>query len=208
MKIVCLGDSLTQARYLHYQDRWVTLAADKLDLQILNRGIHGDTTTGMIGRFYPHVVQESPDAVFIMGGLNDLWFGAAAGTIIGNLFSMVRMAQYHQIIPVLGLPTPLDDDLLGDQGDMAPFYPEGKGLERYLELIHGIKRFFEADGELCIPMYKGLVHEDGRGKGELFIEDGLHPNREGNKLMFQNFAEGIGQIDWQKEKQRIAELSL
>jgi len=71
--MVCLGDSLTEGTEVPTGHAWPALVANALNLDVINCGIGGDTTQGMLSRFYPEVVVTKPAFVFIMGGTNDLW---------------------------------------------------------------------------------------------------------------------------------------
>jgi lysophospholipase L1-like esterase len=62
-EIVFLGDSLTD------QGEWAELFKNG---DIINRGISGDTTTGIIERL-DEIIRSQPDKIFLMIGINDLW---------------------------------------------------------------------------------------------------------------------------------------
>lgn len=51
MKIVCLGDSLTYGYGVPRKDGWVSLAAQATGHTLVNKGVSGDTTGGMLARF-------------------------------------------------------------------------------------------------------------------------------------------------------------
>ncbi|WP_052947727.1 GDSL-type esterase/lipase family protein [Aneurinibacillus tyrosinisolvens] len=107
MKIVCIGDSLTEGIGVRKEEAWPFLLQKKLTVVIVNRGISGDTTTGMLGRFYYDVILCKPTHVVIMGGVNDLWWNLPIHLILSNIYSMFKQAIYHGIIPVIGIPTPI-----------------------------------------------------------------------------------------------------
>jgi lysophospholipase L1-like esterase len=73
--MICIGDSLTEGTDIPVGHTWPALVANALSLEVINCGIGGDTTNGMLSRFYPDVVDRRPAFVFIMGGTNDLWWG-------------------------------------------------------------------------------------------------------------------------------------
>ncbi|MGD8961070.1 MAG: GDSL-type esterase/lipase family protein [Desulfobacterales bacterium] len=70
--LICHGDSLIEASDLDGPSTWPSRVARRLKINVINSGIGGDTTGGLLGRFYPEVVQQDADAVLIMGGTNDL----------------------------------------------------------------------------------------------------------------------------------------
>ncbi|MEG2274369.1 MAG: hypothetical protein RSC44_03455, partial [Clostridia bacterium] len=62
-KTVFFGDSITEMFDLNNYFG---------DTTIYNRGISGDTTSGMLARLQTNVVVLAPDKVFFLGGANDL----------------------------------------------------------------------------------------------------------------------------------------
>lgn len=64
-KIVCIGDSLTEGYGLDKNMAWPALLQNRLNITVVNSGISGDTTSGMLARFYPDVIQHRPTHVII-----------------------------------------------------------------------------------------------------------------------------------------------
>ena len=51
MKIICMGDSITYGHGLsHLSQRWTDLVAARTGHALVNRGVSGDTTGGMLSR--------------------------------------------------------------------------------------------------------------------------------------------------------------
>ncbi len=128
MKIVALGDSLTvgetgvsdsdeSASYPKYLE---TLAKQHLnslrsgvEVNVLNRGINGDLTSGMLERFSREVVEEKADYVIILGGSNDLGWVFDPAMIAHNLTTMYDAALNKSILPVAcSVPSILGFDAL------------------------------------------------------------------------------------------------
>jgi len=105
--IVCHGDSLTEGSDLSPHYAWPRLVENQVNVKVVNSGIGGDTSGGLLARFYPDVVRHKPDMVLIMGGTNDLWWDLDVNLIQANIFAMTCQAEYHNIVPVVGLPLPL-----------------------------------------------------------------------------------------------------
>ncbi|MFO7911179.1 MAG: GDSL-type esterase/lipase family protein, partial [Desulfotignum sp.] len=74
MKIICHGDSLTQGSDMAKPCTWTALLENRLNIPVVNTGISGDTTAGMLARFAVDVVPRKPGIVILMGGTNDLWY--------------------------------------------------------------------------------------------------------------------------------------
>ena len=63
----------------------------------INRGISGQITGQMLGRFKQDVIDLHPKAVLILAGTNDIAHGIAAKTIKNNLETMGDLAKAHGI---------------------------------------------------------------------------------------------------------------
>lgn len=55
-----------------------------------NRGVSGDTTTGILARLDSDVLARNPDIVFVWAGTNDIALGATYATITSNLASIYQ----------------------------------------------------------------------------------------------------------------------
>jgi len=115
MKIVALGDSLTvgetgfsdseeSASYPKYleilaEEHLRSLQSD-VKVNVLNRGVNGDLTSGMLERFSRDVVDEKADYVVILGGANDLGWGFDPAMIAHNLTTMYDAALNKGIVAV------------------------------------------------------------------------------------------------------------
>ena len=181
--LVCHGDSLTEASELDRQSIWPSLVQNRLEIKVINCGIGGDTTGGLLSRFTTDVVQRRPDYVLIMGGTNDLWWDLDVKLIRANIFSMTCQAEYHNIIPLVGIPLPAVIKRAQLQDFAAP---EG-GYERWLNRLTTLAKSLTTAAELndiaCLDFYHPFCTSSGKIQEKYFLEDGLHPNPAGHKLM-------------------------
>ena len=118
MKVICLGDSFTFGFGVKKQDCWVS----RLDIDgysFVNKGINGDTTSGMLARFERDVVSENPNYVLITGGVNDFISGSSLQIPQNNYMAMVHQAFHRKIIPIVGISPGFDPDLM--RKDWAAF---------------------------------------------------------------------------------------
>ena len=81
--IVFLGDSITEG------GSWHELFPG---LPVRNRGIGGDTTTGVLARLH-QVTDGKPSKIFLLIGTNDLAMGADVADIVSNVESIVETIQ-------------------------------------------------------------------------------------------------------------------
>ena len=81
--VVFLGDSLTQ------NGLWNELFPD---ISIVNRGIRGDTTSGILKRV-DNVIQLQPRKIFLMAGVNDLHMRVNKNEILNNYREIINTIQ-------------------------------------------------------------------------------------------------------------------
>lgn len=100
-KIVFLGDSITY--------RW-EMPDEIGGYRVINSGIDGNTTTGMLLRFNHDVIESGPERVVILGGINDLLIASQYDMIVmdlqleksaENIRLMTRLAKNAGIRPAL-----------------------------------------------------------------------------------------------------------
>ena len=75
MKMVCIGDSLTAGHGVSNHECFVSILREKFQINVLNKGVNGDTTAGILSRSYRDVIQNNPSHVLIMVGCNDFMSG-------------------------------------------------------------------------------------------------------------------------------------
>ena len=133
LRIVALGDSLTVGEnefevsdsdeHVSYPKHLELLAQQYLNshtpqsdrkVKVVNKGISGELTQGMLGRFSRDVVAERANCVIILGGTNDIGWNLDPKTIARNLGTMYDDALNSDIIPVAcAIPSILGfDDLI------------------------------------------------------------------------------------------------
>lgn len=90
-KNLMIGDSITE---------WVDWCELFPERSILNRGISGDTTYGVLKRI-DNLLSTKPDKAFIMLGVNDIGQGTQAEQILENYIEIISILQSNKIIPVI-----------------------------------------------------------------------------------------------------------
>jgi acyl-CoA thioesterase-1 len=170
IKIVCLGDSITWGFPFGPSVSWVNSLQERLGVEVINKGINGNTTSDMLRRFDRAVLSFEPSHVVIMGGANDILMAESFDRIVTNFRLMAEKAEENGINVVFGLPTPIDD--------------------RYLEeLLARIRDWMRSYAELknipVIPFNQAFYDDKGRLRTELLLLDGAHPAVEGYQEMFK-----------------------
>lgn len=176
-KIVCIGDSLTEGYGIEKKHRWSDLLSHDMDIEVINSGISGDTTAGMLARFKSMVIDYKPSYVMIMGGTNDLSLNISDEQIFSNILAMTRYARYNNIVSIIGIPTMIYHN---DSAICDSFFLDQDILRKRMELYRNkLKRFAKEDGWQYIDFSINMTHN-------LYLEDGLHPNEAGHKIMMEN----------------------
>lgn len=175
MKLVCLGDSLTEGYEIDLSKRWTDVLASTSGIEVINSGICGDTTAGMLARFKAMVIDHEPSHVFIMGGTNDVMCGVSNENIKSNLLAMTRYARHHGIQAIIGIPTPYYVELLPEEEQTS----NEVALEQSIEMMRDeLRLFFMEDGLPIIEFGENLILSD-------YLLDGCHPNEEGQRKMME-----------------------
>lgn len=168
-RIVFMGNSITEG--------W--LKADSAFFRengLINRGIGGQTTPQMLLRFRQDVIDLEPTAVFLLAGINDIAGNTGPSTlkmITDNITSMAMLAKSAGIQPVICSVLPANRIAWRDNMDPS---------DEVLRLNKWIKAFAKAQGFLYVDYYSSLADEKN-GLPEKYSEDGVHPTREGYKVM-------------------------
>ena len=181
--IVCHGDSLTEGADLNPNYTWPLLVENQIKVKIINSGIGGDTSGGMLGRFYLDAVRHKPEMVLIMGGTNDLWWDLDINLIQANIFAMTCQAEFHNIAPVVGLPLPLYPENIRQQKMMAPIGGWENCIRKLKRLVDAIATAARESDIAILDFYHLFLDDKGTVQGKYFLEDGLHPNKDGHLLM-------------------------
>ncbi len=196
---VALGDSLTRGfqpydpsssfgygiPYTDFLDNLIIpelsrRGMDDVDIYVINLGINGDTTRGMLGRFDRQVASEEPGYVIILGGINDLFMGVPPESIMENLRGI-----YEKTLQIGATP-------------IACTLTSVLGFETVIPLIQELNDMIEAscrrEGIPLVDLYSGTSDGEGRLM-EAYSSDGVHLNGEGYERMasvvFEDVVKGI-----------------
>lgn len=176
-KIVCMGDSLTEGYQIDLSFRWSESLKKSLAIEIINSGISGDTTGGMLARFQPMVIAHKPTHVIIMGGTNDLALNIPNEQIFANIFAMTRQAKHHGIQSIIGIPTPFHYEDT-DYGKSF-FLHHQKLSNRINTYCEKLRAYATEDLQPTIDFSINMTPD-------LFLADGVHPSEKGHSVMAEN----------------------
>ena len=122
---VFLGDSLTAGfqqgpgylppRYYPFTNMLESSLRIKLreldtdkDIVVVNQGIDGDSTGGMLERFNRSVEPENPHIVLIWGGINDLSTRSTPEEVLPNIIELIKRTKAIGAIPIVLNVTPVE----------------------------------------------------------------------------------------------------
>ena len=172
MKLLCLGDSLTEGYGINISKGWPNLIHLAYHIDVVNCGISGDTTFGMLSRCEKLLLEHEPTHLLILGGTNDLWFGLKDELITSNIYAMVAQARHHDIIPYVGVLTP---SFNLNQINMVH--------ENYSECIRSFRNNLI---NFCNNRELSIIDFSVGMQSNHFLEDRLHPNEFGQLVMMKN----------------------
>ncbi|SEJ51381.1 Lysophospholipase L1 [Propionispira arboris] len=160
--VVFLGDSMTD------EGKWHQLFPN---VNLVNRGIGGDTTLGVLNRI-DQIIALAPPKIFLMIGTNDLCFNRSIPDTIKNYDQI--LAVLHKALPQTKIyiesVLPFNDNL----------FPSRylRNNENISSLNVGIKKLAEKYQDPYIDMVKVFSDKNGRLPAEDTV-DGLHLNEKG-----------------------------
>ncbi|HBI14860.1 MAG TPA: arylesterase [Desulfobulbaceae bacterium] len=165
--IIAAGDSLTAGQGVAPQDAWPSLLAKKLaknglNWQVINAGISGETSSGMVARS-KWLLAQRPEIVIVATGANDGLRGIPPQVIRENIAQTVRLLQSGQTTVVLAgmqIVQNLGEDY---SREFAAIYPA-------------------VAGELQCILIPFLLKEVA-GEPSLNQEDTIHPNEKGHQVI-------------------------
>ena len=185
MKIVFIGDSLTFGYGVEKRYRWIELFKENSNLEVMNKGVNGDTTTGILSRFYSDVISQKPDFAFIMAGSNDFLLGRDLFNVTSNIEILIKDCNENNITPIIGI----QPFIIGSMAKISWSYYIDYSFVNSL-----IYTYRENIIKLCsknnidyIDFYKSFENIVNKENEEEYFIDGLHPSEKGHKIMVEDF---------------------
>jgi lysophospholipase L1-like esterase len=177
-RVVLMGDSITEL--------WGQLDPGFFSGDTINRGIGGQTTDQMLGRFRADVIDLKPEVVQILAGTNDVAGNTGPTSlhrIENNIESMVELARAHNIRVVLGSVPP---------AARFGWRPSIEPIDSIRALNAWMKVYALNAGVTYVDFYSALADKDFSFKSD-FSPDGVHPNAAGYKIMRPLTEQGIAE---------------
>ena len=176
-RVVFIGNSITEG--------WKTNDPEFFSKNnYINRGIGGQTTSQMLVRFRPDVIDLKPKLVVILAGINDIAQNNGPielHDIFGNIVSMVELAKANTIKVILSSVLPAND------------FPWKKGMEpaeKIIELNKMLEKYAFENKIIFVNYYPKMVNSE-KGLDKKYTNDGVHPTLAGYKVMEPLIQEAI-----------------
>ena len=194
--IICLRDSLTYGYGVRRAQCWTELAAKMSGWNVVNRGICGDTTGGMLVRLREILREEIGErderCFLLMGGCNDIFFSGCSTGARENMAAMAHQLFAEGEMPLIAVgPGIADGSYPSMWSDLVDFPEAGKVIRQYYEWL---ERFCSSFGVRMIDFRGDFRDREGNTRTELYL-DGLHLNPEGHRVMAERVAKVLGVMD-------------
>ncbi|WP_430966358.1 SGNH/GDSL hydrolase family protein [Spongiimicrobium sp. 2-473A-2-J] len=168
-RVVFMGNSITIGWLAHDPDFFKGKS-------YVNRGIGGQTTPQMLLRFQQDVIALRPKVVVILAGTNDIAGNTGPTTvpaIMDNLKSMAQLARANQIKVILCSVLPAFD------------YPWRTGKEPNIKIpaLNELIRQYAKQNNLIYLDYFSAMEDGNNGLKDSYTYDGVHPDKNGYKVM-------------------------
>ena len=167
MNLLCIGDSVTYGYDVAPQNRWTYILANRTGMQVCNEGLCGDTTAGMLQRMQAMNLMAY-DAVFVMGGSNDI------------------LQDMMQQITDAGKPLFVGIPLLKKKESAFFGWQRLEDVKRHNDVLQAYRQWIftqcQASGAVPIDFHKRILDAEAAGKTSYYA-DGVHPNEAGYAIM-------------------------
>ena len=152
--------------------RWTTLPQDFPEHKTINRGFGGSQIEDAAHFADRIVIPYAPRAVFLRAGGNDLNAGKSVEQVFADYKNFV--AKVHGKLP--------DTDIF--YISLSPSIARWKQADKEKALNDLVKNYVAGKPHLkYVETYDMVLGPDGQPRADLFVEDKLHFNAEGNRLL-------------------------
>jgi len=165
------------------RDRLQGLGLKGYEAFFINKGINGDSTDGMLGRFRTSVEAERPAYVVIWGGINDFYAGRLPGYVVENLKRLYERTLEIGAKPIACTLTPTEED---------------DRMNTRIRMLNSlITEHCDGEGFRVVDLFSSLAGPDGR-LNPVYSNDGVHLSTQGYAAVAQTvYDEVVSFILWE-----------
>lgn len=192
--IVCLGDSTTYGYMITRKKVWPSILNNKFaeegkEINIINKGINGDTTSGMIARFERDCLNENADLLILMGGVNDIFMFQNIDKIKDNIKLIVETSNKNNVDIILFTPIPFIKEIF-------TFF-EADNLDLFentlKEYVSWINEYTKENNIKSIDVYNMFMNNIFKSnKYEDIYFDGVHLSENGHNIFALELYKELG----------------
>lgn len=162
-KIIFLGNSITEG------GNWKKLLKDS---SVINRGISGDITFGVLNRF-EEVLNRKPAKLFLMIGVNDLAKNIPEEVVIQNIFSLASQVKRRSPKTKLYIQSILPTNPAIQHPDYLNAH---FNKDDHIQVVNGQLRKFAARlNYTFVDLYSSFLDKESHLDAK-YTDDGLHLN--------------------------------
>lgn len=199
-KVVAFGDSITLGYGVPEGSNWVSQLQARFDLNMINAGVSGNTSSQGLARLQNDVLNQHPDFVIINFGMNDHVMTTldqpqvSQTTFRNNLSSMIDQVRLAKAIPVL---VTVNYIIEGDatryyyHRHPASYYSNVGGAQAWLDSYIQIVRTLAAEKSVDLVDVRAACEDYNRSDFLRSLtngaadDDGVHPYLLGSNVYAQ-----------------------
>jgi len=192
MNICIFGDSITYGAYDPINGGWVNLLRNYFeekydDITIYNLGICGEGSNDLLKRFKNEITPRKPDLIILAIGVNDVKHQKEKSIQFDkfekNINELINQgSQFTKKIIILEI-TPVDEKLTTPR-NISPYnFRENKDIAKCNEIL---KKIAEKEKIIFGQIPSTFSEKD--------LYDGLHPNTEGHRKIFEKIRPVIEEL--------------
>lgn len=210
-KLLFIGDSITDCErarpvgeglfgangkgYVALVDALLQSVYPELGIRVVNMGIGGNTVRDLKARWQSDVVNQKPDWLSVMIGINDVWRQYDTPFIVDG---HVYLDEYEATLRELIAATkPMVEGLVL----MTPFYIESNAQDAMRRTMdeYGavVKRIAGEHGLLCVDTQAAFNEVLKELYSATLAWDRVHPTQTGHMVLARAFLKAVG-FDWSR----------
>lgn len=203
-RFLLIGDSITDAGRREEPEGiglgYVRLLRDMLwsrhpglDVEIINRGVSGDTVRLMSWRWKKDVIAEKPTVLSVSIGVNDVWRQLQDPRndeeVMLDEYEVTYRRLLGEAVDALGCRLLLcEATIIGETRDD----PHNPIIDQYNEVVARLAREFDAR---LVPMNQAFWRVIQADPARQWTSDGVHPLSNGHMVMALTMYEALGGFD-------------
>jgi lysophospholipase L1-like esterase len=195
---ICIfGDSIVWGAFDPFNGGWANLLRNYLEsknseVECYNLGVSGNNSSDLLKRFEIEASARSPSLIIIAIGTNDSYYinkkdnhRVSQKDFESNLKKLINISKKFTSNLIMLTPNKVDETKTKPIPWNKKIFYENDSIKKYGQII---KNLSEKNNILFIDLFDLLENKD--------FYDGLHPNSEGHKKIFEIVKNFLEKIDY------------